>query len=430
MKFPIKTTIAGAVLAVSLVTGFNSFIAVSAGEKVRVQNTASGNFKWHQSEGVQFKAPFFSTVSRYTDVATIAVTDDEDILDTASVTRSPMAVTFVDNYGGRLEASVRVKLPSDTVMLEAMHQDVKSQDNLYGNTYQTFIKDILNLTTDQFLAQDFMQGGKGAFKQRLTDQAANGMLVTKRERIPVETQVADQASDATKVNGAKAAKQYVNKVVIQTDGNNVPLRREHSLAKYGIEVVQVDLGEFHANPDLLSYIKVIKDREKIRGKAVADQSLERDKAVTEQLKGNRERITAKNKLNITKDAAVIKEEQKTAVITEQGKQAVQQKLKEQGIATANLEIEKANYKSKVYEAKSVKEIGFAEAAVIKAKYAAIDPKILAMEVDKAKALALYDSKMVVNMPKYWSNGATGGDSSLEAMTSMKVLEMLGTPVTK
>ena len=430
-KLSKRSVITYAALAIAALTLNSSVYSVNVGEQVRVQNSATSTHTWVSTQGMHLKTPFVTSLERYTDVTTVAITDDDDILDVAGVTRAPMDVTFIDNYGGKIELVFQLKLPTDSIMMERIHQDRKSMKNLRGSTFQTFAKDMTTLTVDQFRAQDFMQGGKGQFKQRLVDQSARGMLVTKRERIPVDMQIADQNLDANSRTGAKTQQQFVDQVVIQRDAQDVELRRPHNLEKYGIEVVQVDLGEFHPNPDLVGYIKKIKDREKARGDVVADQGLERDKAVTEQLKGERERITAKNKLNITKDKAIIAQEQETAVIKEQGKQAIALKLKEQDIATANLAIEKANYEASVYEAKSIKEKGFAYAAVKKADYQAIDKEVLALEVDKAKALALYSTKMQVTMPTIVGGSGNGeGVSSLDTMSSLKVLELLGKPVTQ
>lgn len=428
-KLTKRAVLSYAAIAVAALTINSSIYSVNVGEQVRVQNSMSSTYEWVSNQGMHLKAPFVTSLERYTDVTTVAITDDEDILDTAGVTREPMDVTFIDNYGGKLELVFQLKLPTDSTKMELIHQDRKSMRNLRGSTFQTFAKDMTTLTVDQFRAQDFMQGGKGQFKQRLVDQSDRGMLVTKRERIPLEMQVADQTLDANSRTGAKTQQQFIDQVVIQTDSEGNALRRPHNLTKYGIEVVQVDLGEFHPNPDLIGYIKKIKDREKARGDVVADQGLERDKAVTEQLKGERERITAKNKLNITKDKAIIEQQQLTAVIKEQGKQAIATKLKEQDIATANLKIEKANYEASVYEAKAIKEKGFAQAAVKKADYNAIDKEVLALEVDRAKSLALYNTKMHVTMPTI-VGGSGGGQGALETMSSLKVLELLGKPVTK
>lgn len=354
-------------------------------------------------------------------MTTIAVTDDE-ISDSAGVVLRPLPVTFADNYGGTMQYSFRVKLPVDPAHLEMIYQDTRSAKNLYGTTYRTFATNILNLTTDQFLAQDYMQGGKGAFKQRIIDQSQNGMYVTSRKQVKVNGNVADQTLSSNR-SQTKDADQYITKVVIARDEHGHPLRRDYSLQQYGIEVLQADDIKFKPNPDLINYISKIKDREKQRGAIVARQQLERDSAVTEQLTGERERITAKNKLLREKDQAVIAQQKQTAVEQERAKLQGVKKSKELAIARANLNIEKANAAAAKYEAQATKEKGFALAAVEKAKYAAVDKDVLRLRVQETLGKALYNSNMKVQMPMIV--GSSDGDSNpLKNMSSLKLLQML------
>ncbi len=430
------TGIKGVAAAVLAVIALNSVVTVNSGETVRIQNQITGNHTWYQDEGIKFKVPFFSKVVTYNSVSTVAVTDDEALIDTASTYRLPLVVGFADNYTGRIEASWRLKLPTDDKSLEAMHQDVKTQANLEGNTYLTFAKDMLNLTSDQFLAQDFMQGGKGAFKQRLVDQAEHGMLVTKREKVMIDGQVADQSLKGERSQAA-SAKQYAYKVVTQLKKDGTPMRRPHSLAKYGITVTQVDMGEFVPSKDLTSYVSTIKHRERERAALIADQRTERQKAVTEQLKGDRERITAKNKALMAKDQEVIQGQKRVELAEIQATQekverqkvadlAKIDKQREKDIATANLGIQKANAAAARYEAQALKEKGFAEASVAKAKLAAkqANKDIYLAEInrDVQIAKAKYMTQTKLDMPNtVIVNGSSQGGDTTKDLLNMKLV---------
>lgn len=367
-------------VAVLGITVLNSCTTVDSGETVRIQNTITGSYNWHQKEGMKLKVPYFSKVDVYNSVSTVAVTDDKQLIETSSTTRMPLAVTFADNYGGALEASWRLRLSTSPDELEMMHQEVKSQSNLEGNTFLTFAKDMLNLTTDQFLAQDFMQGGKGAFKQRLQDQGDNGMLQTKRQKVEVIAQVADQGLGGNRKQN-ETAKQFVYKVVVQLDKDGNPLRRPHSLSKYGIEVSQVDLGEFAPNNDLRGYVDTIKTREKERADLIADQRKEREQAVSAQLRGETARITAKNKALMAKDKEVIEGNKRVELAQIQAQREVVDrekvatlakidKQRELDIAKSNEGIQRANSVAAKHQAQAIKYKGFAEAEVAKAKLAA------------------------------------------------------------
>lgn len=431
-----KGILYGAGIFTAIVIGFNSYTIVDSSESVRIQNSLTGGFAWHQTEGVKLKVPFFSRVETYNTVSTVAITDDKQLIDTASAVRSPLLVSFADNYGGHIEASWRVKLPSSDALLENFHQDVKGQTNYEGNTLLTFARDMLNLTTDQFLAQDFMQGGKGAFKQRLDDQAANGMLITKRQKVNTVGQTADQALSGNR-SEVKTTEQFIYQVVIQTGPDGItPLRRDHSLKKYGIEITQVDLGEFVPQPDLVAYVNTIKVREKDRAGIVAEQRTERDKAVTEQLKGDRERITAKNKSLMEKDREVIEGQKHVELATIRAKReivernkvaelAIIDKTRELQVAKSNEGIQKANATAAKYEAIAIKETGFAMAAVKKADYAAIDKEILISNNNRDVALAMYGSDMSITMPQYLNiGGEAANQTSVEQMSTLKMMEQL------
>lgn len=431
-----KIGFTGAAVLASIVVLNASTVSLDEGKSTRIMNNATGEYTWHQGRGgYEFVVPFMTDIVEYNTISTVAATDDDDLLDTVSASLPPLSVSFTDNYGGQLEASFRVQLPSSPQKLEAFHQAVKGQTNYNGNTLRTFAKDMLNLTTDQFLARDFMQGGKGAFKQRLKDQADNGMLVTKREKVEIVGQVAD-SNVGNKNNQTKTAKQFTWKVVTQLDSKGSPLRRPHSLTKYGIEVTQVDLGEFTPNKDLADYVGSIKLREKARAEVVANQQLERDRAVTERLQGERELITKKNKAELDKAQAVVQAEkqvelakleaEKETVNAEKAKAlAVIDKQRELEIAEANEGIAKADALAAKYQAQAITQKGLAEAQVEKAKYDAIDKEVLISNNNKEVAIAMYRSNIKIEMPEFVNiGGEAANQSSIDQMSTLKLMEQL------
>ena len=109
----------------SLITISSSMHYVDSGESVRFQNNFTGAHEWTLTEGYKLKAPFFSEVDTYNSITTIAITDDRKLIETASATRPPLLVGFADNYSGIMEVSFRAKLSTNSIQLEAMHQDVK-----------------------------------------------------------------------------------------------------------------------------------------------------------------------------------------------------------------------------------------------------------------------------------------------------------------
>jgi hypothetical protein len=318
-----------------------------------------------------------------------------------------------------MEVSFRAKLPTADEKLEYMHQDVKSQRKLEGNTYLTFAKDMVNLTTDQFLAQDFMQGGKGSFKQRLQEQSDLGMRVTRREKVEIVGAVADQTTDGNRSQAA-TAKQFAYKVVSQLDDKGNFLRRPHSLEKYGISITQVDLGEFVPAQDLVGYIDTIKKREKESAERIAEQKIERERAVSEQLKGDRERITAKNKALMEKDREIIEGQKHVELAQIKAKKeivdrqkvadlAIIDKKKDLQVATSEEAIQKAKERAAKFEAQAKLHNGLADAQIIKAKYHAYDKQLYTMELQRDTMLGVTSNLqgIQITMPNVNIQGNNG-----------------------
>lgn len=426
------------------VTLMSSFTTVGSGDLVRIQNTLTGSeATWAMTEGVALKMPYFSTVTTYPQEGTIAITDNEDLCDTASICASPRQVGFADTYGVTIEASFRYSLPRDAVALEKMHDKVKNRESLFGTTLLPFSQDLINFTASQFRAEDFMQGGQNEFKSRMIDQATNGLLVTRREKIIVESEQANRDSDRDS-GGANVGEQFRYQVTVLEDKEGNPKRNVTAINAYNITIVPagINLVDYAPEPRLRDFMTDKQDRVRARAKIVEDQENERQMAITAQLTGDRERIQKQNILLQAKDAAKIAGEK--AVLTaklEAEKQIVDQqkvadlavidKTRELQVSKANEGIQKANSVAAKYEASAIKEVGFAQAEVKKADYAAIDKTILALEVDKAKALAMYQSNMTVNMPTVVTNGGNSGSAnSLEMMTTLSVMEKLGKSASK
>jgi hypothetical protein len=421
-----------------LIVVSSAFTVVGSGDLVRIQNTLTGSdANWVMTEGVALKMPFFSTVTTYPQEGTIAITDNEELCEPASLCAFPRQVGFADTYGITVEASFRYSLPRDAVALEKMHDKVKNKESLFGTTLMPFSQDLVNFTASQFRAEDFMQGGQNEFKSRMIDQATNGMLVTRREKIIVATEQANRDSDR-EGGGANVGEQFRYEVTILEGSDGLPRRMPTAIKAYGITIVTagINLVDYTPETRLKDFMTDKQDRVRARAKIVEDQENERQMAITAQLTGDRERIQKQNILLQQKDAAKIEGERQVVMATLQAQRetveqqkvadlAIINKKRELQVSESNEGIQRANSVAAKYEAQAIKETGFAEAAVDKAKYDAIDKQVLALEVDRAKALAMYKSNMTVNMPTVVTNGSGGSTNSLEMMTTLSVMEKLG-----
>lgn len=433
-----KTILSGIAAGALLITVLNSFFTVSSGELARAQNTLTGEYTWYMDEGIKFKMPFFSNVIVYPQEITTAVSDNEEICDTASLCTLPKQVSFADTYGVTVEASFRFSLPRTPEQLEAMHDKVKNSTNLIGTVLAPFSQDLINYTSNQFRAEDFMQGGQNEFKARMLDQATNGMLVTKREKILVSTEAADRDSDRDS-GVSKIGEQFTYAVTVLEDSNGIPLRNPTSIEAYNISIVQsgINLVDYSPENRLRDFMTDKQDRVRARAKIVEDQENERQQAITSQLRGDRERIEKQNILLQDKDAAKIAGEkavvqanlQAEREIVEQKKVAELaeiDKARELQQAQADKNIQKAAYDAAKYQAQAIREVGYAEADVEKAKLAAkqSNKDIYLAEINRdieiQKAVSMEKTKLDAPDTVIINNGASGNSNTLSDLLNVKL----------
>lgn len=429
--------IAATVLAIGSTINYNP-----GGVSTRVQEPFIGH-TWIKEEGFYGKVPFISRTRSFNQKGTIASSDNESIIDTASLTSVPRNLQFADSYEMQVEWSLRYEIPIDDENLEIMYKSLKSEDNLLGNTLMPFSQTLVNDSVNQMLGGNFAQGGRNGLRTLIDNQSQFGMYQTKVEKVSTNREGGKGTNDTV---GGNDSDLMVTKVVyLEDEKTGKKLRTPLSIAQYGIKIVPNSIAIIEAKPQgrLVEYIATKqKNIAKQIGQDEAQKLLVKE-AKTEQLQGEKNLITKTNALNIQKESAVIAAEQRVLEaklqadkeVVERQKAAdlaIIDKTKQLQEAKANEGIQKANAIAAKYEAEAIKEVGFAKAAVITANYKAIDPKILAMEVDKAKALALYETNMTVNMPTLYQQGGTAGgtDGNIEVMSSLKVLEQLGTGKTQ
>lgn len=429
--------IVGSALAVIVL--FNSYGYNDSGVSLRLQQPMIGH-TWIKEEGFYFKLPFVSRTRSYNQKGTIASSDNESIMETASLTSPPRALQFADSYEMDVEWSMRYEIPMDDDGLEKMHVSLKSEDNLLGNTLMPFAQTLVNDSVNQMLGGDFAQGGRNSLRTLIDNQSQNGMYQTKVKK--VKTNRVDGTGSNKVTGGTSSDDLEITTVVYLTDTNGKKLRTPLAIEQYGIKIVPNSIAIIETKPlgRLVKYIDTKQANIALQIEQDEQQKLLAKQAKTSKLKGEKELIDRTNQLNIKKQEAIIAMERQVEEAKLQAEKEIVEKQKvadlaiidkqrELQIAQSNEGIQKANSVAAKHEAVAIKEVGFAKAEVKKADYAAIDKAVLALEVDKAKALALYSSNIQVTMPTYVGGSNGEGSSSLEAMSSLKVMEMLGKPVT-
>lgn len=375
-KIKKAATTVGIVLGIA-VLGFNSYGYNDSGVSTRLQQPMFG-YKWIKEEGYYFKLPFVSRVRSYNQKGTIASSDNESIIETASLVTPPRDLQFADSYEMSVEWSMRYEIPTTDEGLESMHKSLKSEANMLGNTLMPFAQTLVNDSVNQMLGGDFAQGGRNSLRTLIDNQSQNGMYQTKVERVKANRQ--DGEGSNTVTGGTTADSIEITKVVYLEDANGKKLRTPLAIEQYGLKIVPNSIAIIETQPRgrLITYIEKKQSNIALQIEQDEQQKLLAKQAQTSKLKGEKELIDRTNALNIQKREAIIAAERKVEEAKLQAAKetverqkvaqlAIIDKQRELQIAKDNEGIQKANYNASLYEAKAIKEKGFAEAAVDKAK---------------------------------------------------------------
>jgi len=401
------------------------------------ENGLPAGVSWIKQEGYYLKVPFLSRTNMFNKNGTLAATSSQDLIETSSAVVPPMRQTFADSYEMEFEWSMRYEIPTDDLGLENMYQKLKSQEALLGNTMMPFATTMFSDSVNQMLGEHFAQGGKNLLRSNVTNQAKYGMFVTRVEK-GVEKRGTEGVGSNKMIGGVSTDLEVTKVVYIKDENTGKRLRSPLSIAQYGLKIVPDSFQLTRAVPIGELAVLIQNKQESISRQIKED---ERQKALSkearsEQLQGEKDLVTRTNVLNIKKAEAIIAAQQKVEQARLQAQKetvereknaalAVIDKRREQQIATANQNIQKANAEAAKYEAKAIIEVGLAKARVKKADYDAIDKDILYSNNNRDVAIALYESKMVVEMPEYLNvGGEAANQTSVENMSTIKFMEQL------
>ena len=412
------------VIALVAFLGFQSFYYLEGGDFARRQDP-DGGYAWVTEQGPHMKWPFLGRLDRIPQYITVNMTGQQN--DSALINEKPQSVKFADTYTAQIPMVLRYRINPDPKTLETLYRATKSIDGIAYNVLLPHARNMVIYTANQFQAEDYMQGGQNDFLSRLYFQGNNGFYITSREKRLVKGEVGytDLDSMDSKAGSPQTGETYVYVVDIQTDKNGNPRTQTNSLAKYGINVDDISLGEPAPDTQLNEFMKFKKDRILKRSRIVEDQRNEREQQITSRLAGERERIEARTVVLKAKDAAVISEEQKVAVAEQQAKMQKVIKEKDRANAIADLKIQEAGYNAAKFEAQKIREKGLAEAEVTAAMYKAKDNKVYMAELELENNKALYKAlpEVQVTMPQIMQTGSNG-DKTVDNISNMSSLFLL------
>ncbi|WP_412500990.1 SPFH domain-containing protein [Shewanella chilikensis] len=438
--FTPKRILIGVGVLAALGIAQSSVLMTDAGYTYVHQNNVTGSLDVFTEPGIHFRMPFLSKITRYDQVVTVSFGNNQGEV---FYQRLPaLQVRFADTYTGQVPATFRFKLSYDPEQLKTMHREFRSNDNLIDTMLIKNARNVTVITSTQYTGEEFFQGGLNQFKAQLSDQLSNGIYTTERRQVEVEqVDLVPVGFDQEDSNKLQATKQLVWKTVPITDKSGNPVRQDNPLKHYGITVTQVTIGDPKPEDQL---DKLLTDKKKLvaeRIRTIQEQETSKAQAKTEQLRKEIQRTREVQDAQRAKELAVIAQQKEVEVarqiaereLVEERKKkdiATLSKAKELEIAQANLEIQKANSASAMFEAKAIREKGIAEADVLAAKYKALGAheKVYLAELNRDVANALYQNlpNFKVDMPKNYinGNGGNGMTSNLDVITGLSALGLM------
>jgi len=423
MNWSKKTLIGAAAAAVIGVVGMSSFYIVG-GTEYAVERTPSGEMQGIVDAGIHFKVPFLSTVHTYDIFQTVSYVDDDD--DNPRSHGTLKRINFADTYGGLVGGTIRYQLSANPELLVSMHRAFANEDNLITSGLKPISKQLLTYTANQLTGENFMQGGQNEYQNRIEDQGTNGLYVTKREKVKVKKNASDVGLKKPNPKDRAQRNSYIYVTKIQRDADGKALRNALPTNKYGIKVVQVTIDDFKPESKLKEFVDRKKTQIAKRQTLIEEQENERQSAVTAELRGNRQRVEARQVMLKEKDAAVIGAQKKVELEQKEADLQVVRKKKDLDVAKMEKQIQRAKSESTVFQAIAIKAKGLAEAEVRKAKYSAYDFKIVKLEVEEKIALAKYAAlpNVKVEMPATVMMGGSNG-GSLDELTNLTIIDKIG-----
>jgi len=413
-----KVTVASILSTFLLITGLSSFYIVS-GTEYAVERTPGGNLIGEVEPGVHFKYPFLSTVHEYDMFQTVHYSEEDENM---------KRINFADTYGGEIGGTIRFQLPADPKLLVAMHKAYANENNLIASGLRPVSKQLLTYTANQITGENFMQGGQNDYQNRIEDQGNFGLYVTQREKVLVKKNASNVGLKNQNPNKREQRDSYIyiNKIQLDKDGSK--MRKDLPTTRYGIKVVQVTIDDFKPEAKLKDFIDRKKNQIAIRQKLIEEQENERQSAVTAELKGQRQRVEARQAMLKDKDAAVILAQKKVELEQKEADLQVVKKKKDLDVALMEKKIQKTKSESTIFQAKAIRAKGLAEADVDKAKYAAVRKDVLELRISEKIAKYKYTAlpNIKLDMPNnVMMTGNSSGSTPIADLANMEIINKIG-----
>merc|ERR1719359_1217186 len=289
----------------------------------------------YNEPGLHRRVPFFSSVTAYKQVITQSFEGRDEV-----------TARFADTYVGHIPVTFRFKMPTKPEQVLKVHREFRSEHNLVASLLMRNAENVTVITATQYTGEEFFQGGLNQFKTQLADQLKNGIYLTERKQVEVDTTDlapvgSDQEEGAGRAPKLVKQKQLVWKTVPVLDEKGHMTRSENPLSQYGIDVTQVLIGDPHPEETLN---RLLMDKKRLvadRIKTVQGQETSKAQARTEQLKKEIERTKAVQDAQRQKELIVIANQREVEVAKQIAERETIEQRKLQDLAVIQKEKELA-----------------------------------------------------------------------------------------
>lgn len=351
--------IGAAVAAAILVSLAGRIVEVnSAGYYQVIQAVRSGDLSVRMEPGLYW--PWFDTITTY------AISDIYDFGE------DKIRVRFNDASTADIPGQIKYRLPSAPAQLLKIHQDFRSDKAVHTQAVRQVVANAIMQAAKYFRAEDVYSTRSSEFLDLVNDQIKEGIYAT-----TYSEEYRKDDLDPTKTN-------LVKQVRPRLDDNGKRIVNEVSLFDvYGIELVQLSLGnpDFDEKTDAL--IAERKDAEQKRVVAIANAEKAKQDTITAREVGMANVAKAEAEALVLAKTAVVEAEKNTKIAKEQALQADEQK-------------------------KAIIARGEADAAATKLKVAAGLSPLEKAQIDKDTAIGVAQALATVKMPRMMVLGGGQG----------------------
>jgi hypothetical protein len=296
-------------------------------------------------------------------------------------------IRFNDGGHGTISGSVRWYMPVDHKSILKLHTDFRSQEGIEQELIRQVLTKSIYMTGPLMSSKESSAEKRNDLLSYIEDQAINGVYKTKQE----DTKVHDDLTNGDKTTTV---------VKIVQDSKGTPARQEKSaIRNYGVNLQGLALNSIDYSDDVEKQIKLQQNLVMQVQTSIANARKSEQDAITTEQKGKADAAKAKWDQEVIKAKLVTEAQQKKEVAELDAK-------------TAILLAQKVRTDADAESYKNAKMVSAGLTPQEKAQF----------EMDTKIGVATALSKIQLPATYMTGNSNTGGNSMLESILGVKLLE--------